>query len=32
MDALDCQVSKDGAVAVQWQVFLAGIADKVAKR
>ena len=32
MDALDCQVGKDGAVAVQWQVFLAGVADKVAKR
>ena len=32
MDALDCRVEKDGAVAVQWQAFLAGIADKVAKR
>ena len=32
MDALDCRVGEDGAVAVQWQVFLAGVADKVAKR
>jgi Rieske Fe-S protein len=32
MDALDCEVGKDGAVAVKWQVFLAGIAAKVAKR
>ena len=32
MDALDCEVGRDGIVAVQWQVFLAGVADKVAKR
>ena len=32
MDTLDCRVEKDGSVAVQWQAFLAGIADKVAKR
>jgi menaquinol-cytochrome c reductase iron-sulfur subunit len=32
MDALDCEVGKDGAVSVKWQMFLAGVADKVAKR
>ena len=32
MDALDCRVGEDGAVAVEWQVFLAGVAEKVAKR
>jgi menaquinol-cytochrome c reductase iron-sulfur subunit len=32
MDALDCEVGEDGAVAVRWQVFLAGIAGKVAKQ
>jgi Rieske Fe-S protein len=32
MDALDCQVGPDGAVSVRWQVFLAGVAGKVAKR
>ncbi len=32
MDALDCEVNADGTVAVKWQVFLAGVADKVAKR
>jgi hypothetical protein len=32
MDELDCRVEKGGAVAVQWQAFLAGIAAKVAKQ
>lgn len=32
MDALECEVGRDGTVAVKWQVFLAGVADKVAKR
>jgi Rieske Fe-S protein len=32
MDALDCRVEDGGAVAVKWQVFLTGVADKVAKR
>ena len=32
MDVLDCRVEKGGAVAVQWQSFLAGIAAKVAKQ
>ena len=32
MDALDCRVEKDGSVVVQWQMFLTGVADKVAKR
>jgi menaquinol-cytochrome c reductase iron-sulfur subunit len=32
MDPLDCRVEDGGAVAVKWQMFLTGIADKVAKR
>ena len=32
MDALDCEVDKEGRVAVKWQEFLAGVAAKVAKR
>lgn len=32
MDSLDCTVDGDGSVEVQWQVFLAGVADRVAKR
>ena len=32
MDALDCEVAEGGAVAVKWQTFLTGVADKVVKR
>lgn len=31
MDELECQVGKDGAVAVHWQKFRAGVAAKVAQ-
>lgn len=30
MDTLECEVGKDGAVAVQWRKFRAGVAEKVA--
>jgi menaquinol-cytochrome c reductase iron-sulfur subunit len=32
MDSLECEVGKDGKVAVKWEDFLAGVAQKVAKR
>jgi Rieske Fe-S protein len=31
MDALECEVGRDGAVAVQWRKFRAGVAAKVAQ-
>jgi Rieske Fe-S protein len=31
MDGLECQVGKNGAVAVKWQNFYTGIAEKVAR-
>jgi len=31
MDGLECRVDKTGAVAVKWQNFYTGIADKVAR-
>jgi menaquinol-cytochrome c reductase iron-sulfur subunit len=32
MDSLECEIDKEGRVAVKWQDFLAGVAGKVAKR
>jgi hypothetical protein len=29
MDSLECRVGENGEVAVKWQAFRAGIADKV---
>jgi hypothetical protein len=31
MDGLECQVGRNGAVAVKWQNFYTGIAEKVAR-
>ena len=31
MDGLECQVAKNGEIAVKWQNFYTGIADKVAR-